>query len=197
VSQSNASNSRDPYPQIEIYLRYPKIAMRLGFTSFSALLILVNAWLPSDRNLFNLSASNPDGKIRGVNLGSTFVIEPWMALNSWNNMGCGDSKAEFDCVAKIGQTKANAVWETHWSNWITESDITAMANYGLNSVRIPLGYWMDESIVALNETFPQGGFEYLERICGWASDHGFYIMLDMHGAPGSQRREKPSPGQVS
>lgn len=171
--------------------------MRHGFLSISACFVLVEAWLPSDRNLFNLSASNAGGKIRGVNLGSTFVIEPWMALNSWSTMGCGDSLAEFDCVAKLGQQKANAAWETHWSQWITEADITAMANYGLNSIRIPLGYWMDESLVTSNETFPQGGFKHLEQICAWASDQGLYIMLDMHGAPGSQRKEKPSPGQWS
>jgi len=56
---------------------------------------------------------------------------------------------------------------------------------------------MDESLVYPNESFPQGGYKYLERVCGWASDQGFYITIDMHGAPGSQRAQKPSPGQWS
>ena len=29
------------------------------------------------------------GKIRGVNLGSLFVVEPWMAADAWSAMGCG------------------------------------------------------------------------------------------------------------
>ena len=33
--------------------------------------------------------------IRGVNLGSQFIIEPWMASTEWNSMGCGGSKSEF------------------------------------------------------------------------------------------------------
>lgn len=26
--------------------------------------------------------------IRGVNLGSQFIVEPWMATDEWNSMGC-------------------------------------------------------------------------------------------------------------
>jgi glucan endo-1,6-beta-glucosidase len=165
---------------------------------FLSLFTLTQAWLPSDRSLFNLTASNPSGKIRGVNLGSLFIIEPWMALTTWANMGCGDSRSEFDCVVKLGQTAANSAFQTHWSQWITADDILTMAGYGLNTLRIPVGYWMDESLVDPDsEHFPQGGFKFLEQVCGWASDEGFYMIIDLHGAPGSQRAQKPSPGQVS
>lgn len=160
--------------------------------------IAAQAWIPSQRSLFNLTASNPAGKIRGVNLGSMFVIEPWMATSTWANMGCGEAKAESECVLKLGQTAANSAFQSHWSQWITEDDISTMASYGLNTIRIPVGYWMDETLVNHDtEHFPQGGFKYLEKVCGWASDQGFYITIDLHGAPGAQRAQKPSPGQVS
>ncbi|KAL9593774.1 MAG: hypothetical protein Q9179_005702 [Wetmoreana sp. 5 TL-2023] len=138
------------------------------------------------------------GKIRGVNPGSQFVIEPWMAYDEWNSMGCGkDQSSEFDCVSKLGQARANSVWATHWSTWTTKDDIARMQSYGLNTIRIPVGYWIREDLVySDSEHFPQGGLAYLERICGWASDAGFYIIIDLHGAPGAQVAKNSFTGQV-
>jgi len=54
-----------------------------------------------------------------------------------------------------------------------------------------------ESLVYPSERFPQGGLEYLQRVCGWASDAGLFIIIDMHGAPGAQTADSVSTGQVS
>jgi glucan endo-1,6-beta-glucosidase len=175
------------------------------------------AWLPSEHreiyardgtNLFNNTALGGDatskrwlqasGKVRGVNLGSLFVFEPWLAETEWSNMGCSGQNSEFDCVSHLGQAQANSVFQAHWNSWITQADITQMQSYGLNTIRVPVGYWMMESIVyADSEHFPQGGIGYLEQLCGWASDAGFYIIIDMHGAPGAQVPTNPDTGQVS
>lgn len=73
-----------------------------------------------------------------------------------------------------------------------------MVSYGLNTIRIPLGYWLEEWLVYSNsEYFPQGAFPYIERLVGWASDAGMYIILDVHGAPGAQQPRQPFTGQVS
>lgn len=72
-----------------------------------------------------------------------------------------------------------------------------MQSYGLNAIRIPVGYWIREDLVyADSEHFPQGGLQYLEQICGWASDAGLYIIIDLHGAPGAQVAGNPDTGQV-
>ena len=184
---------------------------------FASLILPANAWLPGEHkdiyardgsNLFNTSDAPPEGsdkrwlpasgKIRGVNMGSLFVFEPWMASTEWSNMGCGSYASEFDCVSGLGQSQANSVFQSHWGSWITQSDISQMQSYGLNTIRIPVGYWMDESIVyADSEHFPQGGLSYLSQLCGWASDAGFYIIIDMHGAPGAQVATNADTGQVS
>jgi aryl-phospho-beta-D-glucosidase BglC (GH1 family) len=126
-----------------------------------------------------------------------FVFEPWIAEAEWSNMGCGGQASEYDCVLALGQTAANAAFQGHWDTWITQADIAQMQSYGLNTIRIPVGYWMREDIVyADSEHFPQGGLTYLERLCGWASDAGFYIIIDLHGAPGAQYARNPDNGQV-
>ena len=79
--------------------------------------------------------------VRGVNLGSLFVFEPWIASDIWNNMCGSDSKSEFDCVSKLGQDKADSAFQNHWKTWYTQDDFNQMASYGLNTVRIPVGYW--------------------------------------------------------
>ena len=142
-------------------------------------------WLPS-----NLP-------IRGVSLGSQFIVEPWMANDEWNSMGCGGTNSEFDCVSKLGQAQANTAFAKHWGSWTTQADISKMKSFGLNAIRILVGYWIREDLVySDSEHFPQGGLHYLEQICGWASDAGFYIIIDLHGAPGAQVAKNADTGQV-
>ena len=98
-------------------------------------------------------------------------------------MGCDGQPSEFDCVShlkkSVGQAGANAAFQEHWRTWITEADFNEMQAYGLNTVRIPVGYWMMESIIFEDsENFPRGGVEYLKQVCEWASSRGFYIIIE-------------------
>lgn len=179
----------------------------------AALCGLAAAWMPGEHkdiysvkgeNLFN--KTDPltkrwlpsSSKIRGVNLGSMFVFESWLAENSWSSIGCTNQYSEFDCVSAQGQATANTSFASHWDSWITEDDIAKMSSYGLNTIRIPVGYWIREDIVySDSEHFPQGGLAYLEKVCGWASNYGFYIIIDLHGAPGAQVAQNSDTGQVS
>ncbi|RMZ86061.1 hypothetical protein DV737_g3, partial [Chaetothyriales sp. CBS 132003] len=130
--------------------------------------------------------SNDKNAIRGVNLGGLFVIENWLENDVFAGWGC-NSSSEFDCVASLSnQSKANSLFQQHWDSWITQDDFTKMVSYGLNTVRIPVGYWFLESIVDSSETFPQGGASYLDRVIGWARDAGMYVIISLHGAPGAQ-----------
>ena len=158
---------------------------------------------PHQANLMQQEEQNltmrslPNLPIRGVNLGSQFIVEDWMADDEWNSMGCGGLKSEFDCVSMLGQAQANEAFAKHWSTWTTQDDIAKMKSYGLNAIRIPVGYWIREDLVySDSEHFPQGGLYYLEQICGWASDAGLYIVIDLHGAPGAQVADNPDTGQV-
>ncbi|KAJ7519263.1 hypothetical protein O6H91_20G031000 [Diphasiastrum complanatum] len=151
-----------------------------------ALLSVASAWLPYKQ------------PIRGVNLGGLFIVEPWLQQDEWNSMGCGSQASEFDCVLQLGQSAANAAFLKHWDTWITQSDIQEIASVGLNTVRIPLGYWIKEDLVySDSEHFPQGAFPYLERVCTWARDAGLYIILDLHGAPGAQHAQNAFTGQFA
>ena len=173
--------------------------------------VSVSAWFPHEKNMTSIHGNNlfeapsnisgasnttvPQGgkwlpgktPIRGVNLGSQFVLEPWMAQNEWPNVLNCDANgqpSEFDCVLHLGQSTANTNFANHWKSWITQNDILTMSEYGLNTIRIGVGYWMDESLkyprqvyhysyqdivsrlTQPSEYFPEGGIQYLSQICG-------------------------------
>lgn len=109
-------------------------------------------------------------------------------MNEWMTMGCNGTESEFNCVAALGQKKANKTFQDHWAREINETDLDMMASLGLNTIRILVGVWMNENLVNAAENFPQCGCKYLEKICGWSVERGFYVIIDLYGAPGTQTR---------
>ncbi|KAI0200221.1 glycoside hydrolase family 5 protein [Astrocystis sublimbata] len=168
------------------------------------------AWLPQDRDLaaFNMTArfdklgkrfepSLPDGvnKIRGVNFGTWLISEPFFMDNEWNNvMGCNGAASEFDCIlSNYGNDRAagDAAFEQHWETWITPEDVQSVYDNGLNTIRIPIGYWSHKELVNDSEHFPDGDkmLPYLDAVVKKASELGIYVIIDLHGAPGGQQQD--------
>ncbi|KAG9850945.1 glycoside hydrolase family 5 protein, partial [Aureobasidium melanogenum] len=115
--------------------------------------------------------------IRGVNLGGWFVLEPWM---NWELVGDTGAVDQWTFDQTDG---AEAKLQDHWGSWFTESDMAQIAAWGLNTVRIPIGYW------AFNNTdspYISGADAYLEQALGWARQYNIQALICMHGLPGSQ-----------
>jgi glucan 1,3-beta-glucosidase len=55
---------------------------------------------------------------------------------------------------------------------------------GLNHVRVPIGFWAYD--ISGGEPYIQGQAEYLDRVIEWARNYNVKVMIDLHGAPGSQ-----------
>lgn len=121
----------------------------------------------------------PDHKLRGVNVGTMFVYEPWIDSEEWSRIGCsGEQRSEFDCVLHLGQDNANTAFQRHYNEWIGDTDLDEMASYGLNTIRVPLGYWINDALVDSSESFPRGGLDRLTSFVGAAADRGFYIIIE-------------------
>ncbi|KAI0159654.1 glycoside hydrolase family 5 protein [Xylariaceae sp. FL1272] len=186
--------------------------MRYSLLAPAILASAVHAWLPMDRDLaaFNQThrfaelgkrwqPSLPSGttKIRGVNFGSWLICEKWLMTDEWvNTMGCGDSASEFDCMndhyTGDNRDAGNAAFEKHWSTWITPDDVQKVYDVGLNTIRIPIGYWSYTEIVdTASEPFADGNLmlPYLDAVVQKAADLGIYVIIDLHGAPGGQQQD--------
>ncbi|KAI5920576.1 putative Exo-beta-1,3-glucanase [Camillea tinctor] len=122
-------------------------------------------------------------KVRGVNLGGWLVLEPWITPSVFSSTP-ENVVDEFTLTQTLGADAAAHLLDRHWSTWITQADIKDIASKGLNFVRIPVGYW---SVTPLDEDpYVQGAYEYLRMALDWAKSSNIKVIIDLHGAPGSQ-----------
>jgi len=127
---------------------------------------------------------------QSVNLGSLFVLESWM-VPSLFVCAAQPAVSELD-VANGWGGSARALLERHWDTWITEKDFQWMASIGINTVRLPLGYWhlptehtAGTAYEAVGHIY-EGAWPRVIRTVSMAADHGIGVLIDLHGAPGSQ-----------
>lgn len=59
-----------------------------------------------------------------------------------------------------------------------------MRQYGLNMVRIPIGYWAMSPLSG--DPYVQGAYAHMRRAIDLANKYGLKVMIDLHGAPRSQ-----------
>ncbi|RLN98155.1 hypothetical protein BBJ28_00020798, partial [Nothophytophthora sp. Chile5] len=102
----------------------------------------------------------------GVNLGGWLVAEHWMTSSAdfWTGVGEDDAgKGEYTAIAKAADPDTiRSNLENHHSTFITESDIADIAAAGLNTVRVPVGYW----IVGFDHDDPSGAAEWAKYTNG-------------------------------
>lgn len=128
-------------------------------------------------------------KIRGVNLGGWFVLEPYInpsLFDVWLQPG-DDSQVpvdEYHYCQKLGKEQCQQNLNEHWNTWYTESDFALMKQKGLNLVRIPIGYWAFQLLD--NDPYVQGQQAYFDQALLWCRKYGLKAWVDLHGAPGSQ-----------
>jgi hypothetical protein len=100
----------------------------------------------------------------------------------------------------IYHSEGSVCWLTtnqHWATWFTSKDVSTLKSLKLNAVRIPLGFWIVESIVNKRETFPQGGLAYLRSGAKLLQKAGMGIVLDLHALPGAQTPNQAFVGQCA
>ncbi|KAH8117362.1 glycoside hydrolase superfamily [Phellopilus nigrolimitatus] len=143
---------------------------------------------------------------QSVNLGSWFVHEQWMTPSLFT-CASGPQTAEIDIASGWGNTTASrAILERHWDTFINQSDFEYLASIGINTVRLPIGYW------SLGPFFCQGtpfqhvaevytnSWSRVVRAINWAGEAGIGVLVDLHGAVGSQNGQSHSgisDGQVN
>jgi len=115
--------------------------------------------------------------LRGVNLGGWLVLEKWMVPEVYRGT---DAPDEYSLSLALGD-QAKARLQRHRETFITAEDFRWIKNCGLNAVRLPVGYW------ALEAPKPfVGADDFLDFAFEQARQNDLKVVLDLHGAPGSQ-----------
>ena len=116
-------------------------------------------------------------KIRGVNLGGWLVLERWMTPELFEEY---DALDEYHLLEQLGDLRLDTL-KKHRDTFITETDFMWLHKVGINTVRLPVGYWLFKD---------QGPYlkadEYVARALRWGKRHKIKILLDVHAAPGCQ-----------
>ena len=177
------------------------------FFAFAALAaVLITAFIgfaacndkPSDTALPMLSAVgedivDADGNavvLRGTNFGGWLVQEGWMCPTKQTDT----LSTDMTLYSRFGKEKAEALISAYQDSWITEEDFRTVKELGLNVVRVPFTYMnvyhhlSDEGELLHPDEFTlrEDPFERLDFALEMCKKYGLYLILDMHGAVGSQ-----------
>jgi aryl-phospho-beta-D-glucosidase BglC (GH1 family) len=134
--------------------------------------------------------------LKGVNLGSLFLIEPWMTgLGHWdgNPAGANDEELADDAsiraklVERFGERNARALLKRYRESFLVENeDLDDLADLGVNLVRLPLYYRNFQDDAGEPASLGDEDFARVDRIVEACADRGIYVLLDLHGAHGYQ-----------
>ena len=117
-------------------------------------------------------------KVKGVNLGNWLVLEKWMSPALFEGTTAED---EYYLPAQLSPEVYEARIKIHRSEYITERDFATIKRIGLNTVRIPVPYF----IFGDRPPFI-GCIEELDKAFAWAEKYGIQVLIDLHTAPFSQ-----------
>lgn len=121
--------------------------------------------------------------LRGTNAGGYLVQEFWMTPTEYSNgVSC-----EIDIYKKLterfGEARMRELIDVYQDNYWTTTDFDNLANLGVNCIRLPFWYM---NFVDFNGNYIDGCFDRIDWFIEQAGQRGMYVILDFHGAPGSQ-----------
>ena len=138
----------------------------------------------SELSNFNINVID---RIKGVNLGGWFIPEVWMSRSIYNDTGLNWAGSLCKLVS-YNRDLAEQRMQNNLDTWFTETDFVEMASLGINSIRIPIGYWniIEDPYKLFAPADYKISLKYIDAAFNWAAKYGMSVLIDLHGAPGSQ-----------
>lgn len=122
--------------------------------------------------------------LRGINLGSWLLQEMWMTPFVTEPPERSTLPKIPDHVTlyrvletRFGQDGARALRAAWRENWLQDTDFDRIREAGFNHVRLPILWSVVEE---------PGGMDLIRTAVARANARGLYVILDLHGLPGSQ-----------
>ena len=135
-----------------------------------------------------------NSQIRGVSLGSLYVLEPFITPHLFYQFLGNSEKIVGDTYSLceyLGPYKTNKLLKVHWNDWINQKIIDTIYQSGINTIRIPVGDYMylpygPYSIIENGVTCFEGSLEHLDKILKYISKYDIKIIIDVHALKESQ-----------
>mgnify|MGYP001173525323 FL=1 len=167
-------------------LEYIKRSNYKLFILFTLLITTVNAQY---LHVVGKEVFGNDGKkiiLKGMGLGGWLVPEGYM-LGTWGS----PTSIRNRIVDLIGEDSTKVFYEKFEKNYVAEKDITQLAEWGFNSVRLPFHY---KTLSPSYRSYNEEGFAVIDSVIDWCARNEIYLILDMHVAPGSQSGDENADG---
>lgn len=144
-------------------------------------------------------------EIKGINIGNMFVQEGWLTPFALTPLKNDDGTLVKDQDGNIqypeftemefreallnnpncGKDNIDEWLDYYYDAWFNDLDFENIVDVGFNSIRVPF-YWENILDQNFNRKSEEVAFKYLDKILEGAKKHNIYVILDLHGAPGSQ-----------
>lgn len=117
--------------------------------------------------------------LRGTNAGGWLVQEDWM-----NPTNAPDQKTMMDTLRdRFGESVRDELVEVYENNYWTIQDFDNCAEMGMSVIRLPFTYM---NLCDNNGDLKSNAFDKIDWFVDNCRVRGIYVILDMHGAFGSQ-----------
>lgn len=117
--------------------------------------------------------------LRGTNAGGWLVTEDWQCPTNAKDQLTAQTVFE----QRFGKEIADELIALYQDNWWSEADFDLVKAEGMNVLRLPVTYFeMLEADGSLKKT----AFDRMEWFIQNCRERGIYVLIDMHGAVGSQ-----------
>ncbi len=113
--------------------------------------------------------------LRGINLGGWLIPEPWLTPAVFA------STDTHDLHSLLQSKRGREAYLHHIETFITKHDFDWLHDQSIELIRLPIGYWnieSEEPYIAL--------YEKIDWVMQQAAQRNIRVLLDLHGAPGSQ-----------
>jgi aryl-phospho-beta-D-glucosidase BglC (GH1 family) len=126
-------------------------------------------------------------QLKGTNAGGYMLQEFWMCPTNYSS----DNNYKVNCQMDIyktlkerfGESKMRDLVNVYEDNYWTEKDFDNCESLGINCIRLPLWYM---NFVDFDGNMLDNAFDRIDWFIQEAGKRGIYVIIDMHGAPGSQ-----------
>lgn len=137
------------------------------------------------RTVRNQNGTGDPVYLRGVNLGGWQVHEKWMSpLNGVDD----DYTMRKTLSQRFGDAGRDALINAYQDSYLQEKDFKILSDLGMSAVRLPIYYLnhMNEDGSWKRDAAGKIDFRRIEWVVAMAKKYRLYVILDLHGAPGSQ-----------
>lgn len=135
-----------------------------------------------------VNAKNEEFYMRGVNVGGLFVTEAWMCATRMSHGRTDHLTLTNTLFERFGEEKTQNIWKEYRDAFWGEEDLENCEEMKINTLRLPFSY-MTVDPAFHNVPKKEGqefNFDLLDNFIEGTARYGIYVILDLHGAYGSQ-----------